>query len=223
MRTRFLAAAGAALALLTGCASQAATVQGAVTPTETATEQVVIRPVTSTGLPAPGFVVTDDGTMTLDCGPVPSRVATDDNIVSCSPSSADAVACWKDSAARTPGTPIAVLCYRDPWSVHLVRRPIDAGFPDVIAPSRPQPLGLLLDDGDHCLMRNGGVWNDLAVHPGWFGTYSCTGDGAVWTDSADGIDRSWPAWTVRTAPISGDGPLDSRRIVTAYFVGTHGT
>jgi len=93
-------------------------------------------------------------------------------------------------------------------------------IPAVSAPVVARPLGLLLSDGDHCLIRNGGVWKDLVGHPGWFGTYSCAEGGAVWAERGDGIDRSSPGWTVNVAPISGAGPLGTRAVVEAYFVGT---
>jgi hypothetical protein len=201
-----------------GCASQTSTTSASAGPTAE-TERVVIRPVTRSGLPAAGYTVTDDEAATVDCGTTPSNtrpspVAVDDNILICSPSSAYAVACWKDPA------PSAVVCYRDPWNTNLVRMANGGGFLAAIAPSQAQPLGLLLSDGDHCLIRIGGVWNDLAQHPGWYGTYSCAGDGAIWADSADGIDRSSPRWTVNVAPISGAGPLNTRGVITAFFAGT---
>jgi hypothetical protein len=201
--------------LLAGCAAPSS-------PSSTsapATESVVIRPVTETGQPAVRFTVTDDPSVTLDCGSTsidarPSPVAVDDNILACSPSSAFAVACWQDPS---PGF---VACYRDPWNMEVVRLPSTGSLPVATAPEQAQPLGLLLSDGDRCLIRSGGVWNDLAEHPGWYGTYSCAKDGAVWAESAEGIDRTGSSWTVQVAPISGEGPLSTREVVTAYFVGT---
>lgn len=218
MRSLLLITPGIALVFLAGCASQTSTTSTSAALTAS-TERVVIRPVTQSGLPAAGYTVTDDKALTVDCGTTssdtrPSPVAVDDNILSCSPSSAYAVACWKDPAPST------VLCYHDPWNKNLVRIPNGGSFPAVAAPSQAQPLGLLLSDGDHCLIRYGGVWNDLAQHPAWYGAYSCAGDGAVWADSADGIDRSSPRWIVDVAPISGVGPLDTRGVVKAYFIGT---
>lgn len=213
-----LVALGVALVFMAGCASQSSTSAPSAAPTA-ATESVVIRPVTLSGLPAAGFTVTDDNSMTVDCGSTssntrPSPVAVDDNILGCSPSSAYAVACWQDPA------PSSVICYRDPWKKEVVRIPNEGSFPEVAAPSQAQPLGLLLSDGERCLIRAGGVWNDLADHPGWYGTYACSGNGAVWADDGDGIDRSSPRWTVQVAPISGVGPLDTRGVVKAYFIGT---
>ena len=213
-----LFALGAALVFLAGCASQTSTSASSGVP-NAATESVVIRPVTQSGVPAAGYTATDDYAVTVDCGSTsanarPSPVAVGDNILSCSPSSAYAVACWQDPA------PSVVICYRDPWTTDVVRMPNEGGFPEVAAPSQAQPLGVELSDGTRCLIRAGGVWNDLVDHPGWYGTYACSGNGAVWADSADGIDRSSPRWTVQVAPISGDGPVTTRGVITAYFTGT---
>jgi len=209
---------GIALVLLSGCAAQMSGSAPSAPPV-VATERVVLRPVAQSGLPAAGYTVTDEDAVRVDCGSTssntrPSPVAVDDNILNCSPSSAYAVACWQDPQ------PSHVVCYRDPWKKELVRMPNGGGFPVAMAPAQPHPLGLLLSDGDHCLIRSGGVWNDLVGHPGWYGTYSCPGDEAIWAESEDGIDRSSPRWTVQVAPISGVGPLDTRVIVTAYFIGT---
>ncbi|TFC83651.1 hypothetical protein E3T24_11675 [Cryobacterium sp. TmT2-59] len=209
---------GSALVLVTGCTAQSSapsTTGSGSAPTD----QVVVRPVSQAGLPAAGFTVTDDSAVTVDCGTTPtnarpSLVAVDDNILSCSPSSVYAVACWKDAS---PGS---VLCFRDPWKVDLARMTSKGDLPTVPAPPAAQPLGLLLADGERCLMRSGGVWNNLAQYPGWYGTYSCTGGDAVWAGSADGIDRSSPRWSVQVAPLSGTGPLHTRDVVKAYVVGT---
>ena len=219
MRSRLLLPLGLLLVLFTGCASPSSPASTSSAPS---TESVVMRPVTESGLPAAGFTITDDTTVTLDCGsttfdPRPSAVAVDDNILACSPSSAFAVACWQDPV---PGF---VACYRDPWNTEVVRLPSSGSVTGTTAPDQAQPLGLLLSDGDRCLVRSGGVWNDLADHPGWYGTYSCAEGGAVWAESTDGIDRSAPRWTVQVAPVSGEDPLRTRDVVTAYFVGTAGS
>lgn len=206
------------LVLLAGCAAQPPTTVTSAAP-PAATESVVIRPVTRSGLPASGFSVSEDNSVTVDCGaaalePRPSPVAVDDGILACIPSSAYAVACWPDPSPST------VVCYRDPWQKSLVRMPTLGSVPAASAPPQAQPLGLLLGDGDRCRIRSGGVWNDLARHAGWYGTYSCDGGEAIWAESADGIDRSSAQWTVEVAPISGSGSLRTRGVVTAYFVGT---
>ncbi|TFC91952.1 hypothetical protein [Cryobacterium sp. TMT3-29-2] len=215
MRSRFLLPLSLLIVPLAGCSSPSPS----SSPAAPATESVVMRPVTERGLPAAGFTVTDEAHVTLDCGGTsfdarPSAVAVDDDILACAPSSAFAVACWQDP---DPGF---VACYRDPWTTVIVRLPSGGSLPTATAPEQAQPLGLALSDGDRCLIRSGGVWNDLAEHPDWYGTYSCSDDGAVWAESADGIDRSDPRWTVQVAPISGEDPLSTREVVTAYYVGT---
>ena len=215
MRSRLLLPLGLLGVLLGGCASPSTP----PTTSEPATESVVVRPVTESGLPAAGFTSTEDTSVALDCGSTsfdarPSAVAVDDNILACAPSSAFAVACWQDAV---PGF---AACYRDPWKKGVVRVPSTGSMPAATAPEVAQPLGLLLSNGDRCLIRSGGVWNELADHPSWYGTYSCTDDGAVWAESADGIDRTAARWTVQVAPISGEDTLSTREVVTAYFVGT---
>lgn len=223
MRSLLLIALGIALATLPGCAAQSevAPPSDSSTPSaepSTPTERIVLRPVTAAGRPAGGFSVTSDTSVTIDCGSPstarPSPVAVDDDILVCSPSSAYAVACWNGAA------PATAICFRDPWSPDLVEMTLSDSFPAAPALATAQPLGLVLSDGDRCLIRSGGVWNDLAAHPGWFGTYSCAVNGAVWAAEGDGIDRSSPRWTVEVAPISGSGTLGTRGVVTAFLVGT---
>lgn len=219
MRTPPLTILAITLVFLVGCASPTSAVAPSPTAAATATERVVIRPVTESGLPASGYSVTDHQGVTVDCGGTsggtqPSPVAVDDNILSCSPTNVYAVACWIDPLPST------VICFRDPWATELVRLRNGGSTAPATAPSDPRPLGLLLSDGDRCLLRTGGAWNDLADHPGWYGTYSCAAGGAVWAETSDGIDRSSPRWTVHIASISGIGPLTSLEVATAYFIGT---
>ncbi|TFC97060.1 MULTISPECIES: hypothetical protein [Cryobacterium] len=215
MRSQFLNTLGV-LALLTGCTASPTPTAGPAAP---ATERIVVRPVTEDGLPAAGFTATDDMTVTLECGSTalnarPSPVAVDDNILNCSPSSAFGVACWQDP---DPGF---AVCFRDPWGLEVVRLPSTGSFPASVAFAEARPLGLLLSDGERCLIRSGGVWNVLDQHPDWYGTYACTGNRALWAESDDGIDRTTPRWTVNLAPLSGTEPLHIRDVVAAYYVGT---
>ena len=224
MRSLLLIALSIALVSLPGCAAESSVAPPSVSSAPSATplaptKRVVLRPVTESGRPASGFFVASDASVTIDCGSPstarPSPVAVDDHILVCSPSSAYAVACWNGEA------PATAICLRDPWSPDLVRMKLTGSFPATSAPARPQPLGLVLSDGDHCLIRSGGVWNDLAAHPGWYGTYSCAVNGAVWAAEGDGVDRSSARWSVQFASISGSGPLGTLGVVTAFFVGTH--
>jgi hypothetical protein len=190
-----------------------------VAPTA-ATQIVVLRPVTRSGRPAPGYTVTDEKTSTITCGPTaePSAVAVDGNILACSPSAAYAVACWKDPA------PSMAICFRDPWSKELARMPAEGSFSTATAPSQAQPLGLLLSDGEHCRIRDGGSWSALDQHPDWYGTYFCTSGRVLWGQgSSTGINRSSPRWTVNEALATGSGPLTTVRVLKAYFIGTQGS
>ena len=180
------------------------------------TTTVVLRPVTAAGYPAPGFTAVLEPSGQVTCGPStdPSPSAVDSDILSCSPDAEYAVACWPSHSAGY------VLCLRDPWSTKLAQIAA-VGTPKVAAPAKPQPLGMMLSNGTRCTIRDGGAWNGLAGHPGWYGTYPCGSDQAVWGQgSASGIDSAHQQWTVSTAPLGGNGPLVVRTVTTAYFVGT---
>src|SRR4051812_41410440 len=84
----------AALVLTVAVAAQPA---GA---TVTFTARTYIRPVTTTGHPAPGFVLHSEPSGSVDCtANVPSPAAINANIDFCSPSAEYAVACWKSAVA----------------------------------------------------------------------------------------------------------------------------
>jgi hypothetical protein len=82
-------------------------------------------------------------------------------------------------------------------------------------------LGLELDDGEQCLIRDGGAWSMRDGHPGWHGSYGCT-RGVLWapTDSSSGLDRSTRLWQVVEGDASGHGTLSTRHVLVAYFVAT---
>lgn len=230
----------------------------APSPTSTrpvpATKKVVIRPVDQTGRPAPGYTVTDltkgaNSKLDVNCGtgPDPLRyssttgfpAAVDASIMLCSPTAPSvAFACWE---AAAPGH---ALCLQDPWSRQLVEW--TAGFTSTTktatAPDQPQPLGLLLSDGEHCLMQYRDFAGRPAQQPTMLSPYLCgtvdanglrPGAGAIWAPGNNGlntpwedlvtrgIDRSTPMWTVQVS--SGQGPLSIRRVIAAYYVGTKGT
>jgi hypothetical protein len=85
-----------------------------------------------------------------DCTtPSPSAVAN--NIYSCSPSAASAGTCW-------PSTPGSLLCVVNPWDKRLYRVTYGSPLPPVQPTAIPEPFAMLLDDGTHCLIRNGGSW-----------------------------------------------------------------
>jgi hypothetical protein len=177
--------------------------------------------VTSTGQPAAGYTLNSEGQSTVDCaGAEPSSVAVSPNIDWCSPSAAYAVACWKAADG------VAALCLRDPSVRQLVRLPLSGSFAVTGLPAvrDTAPQLLVLSDGDRCMIRDGGAWSELPGHPSWAGTYACVRDGAVWAPPGathNGVNESSPAWTVLTAPMSGqDARLTQHTVATAYFVGT---
>jgi len=181
-----------------------------------ATAQIVVRPVTASGLLAPGFG-TSHGTDTVTCsvGAAASPAAVDNDIVACTPEASDAVACW---AAADPGH---VFCLRDPWAEDVVELPLADHVPHVTAPKHPHPLGLTLADGTHCDLRVGGTSTVLVGHPTWFAAFICNATTAVWgPPTGDGIDTSGPMWTVHVAALDGTGALATTTVTDAYYAGT---
>jgi hypothetical protein len=183
---------------------------------------VVIRPVDQAGRPAPGFTVTNDTKRIFGCAPFgksePSVVAVNANIMWCGSSADYAVACWQAA------NPSHALCFRDPWSREIAESSMTTSNPPGTTPlSQPKPMGLLLSDGDHCQIRDGGAWSSPVTHPTWVGYYFCTKNHFIYgpkVPGGDGIDHTTPMWTVQVG--SGEGPLSVRRVVTAYYVGTKG-
>ncbi|MBW0015208.1 hypothetical protein [Mycobacterium sp.] len=153
-----------------------------------------------------------------DCStPSPSAVA--DNVYYCSPSAAGAGTCW-------PSTRGSLLCIDDPWDKRLHRVSYDGSLPPVRPIATPDPFALALDDGTHCLLRNGGAWGLRA--DGYEGAYSCSGSGAhlavLWLPSQGAgscIDRSSPAWTVKVGQLGtpdANLPPPQTRVVTAAWL-----
>lgn len=186
----------------------------------TATVRTVVRPVTSTGHPAPGFTLHSEPTGSVDCSTqVPSPGAVSPNIEFCSPAYEYAIACWKSAVAQR------ALCIRNPNSTDVYRIPRTGAFASTpVAPVKYRaPLLIKLGDGDFCAIRDGGAWGSLTGHPNLFGTYGCVNDGIVWaTASAPhfGINESQVLWRVRVAP-AGNHDLVTKSVVRGWFVGTH--
>lgn len=155
-----------------------------------------------------------------DCStPSPSAVA--DNVYYCSPSAAGAGTCW-------PSTPGSLLCVDDPWAKRLHRVSYGGALPPVQPTANPDPFALTLDDGTHCLLRNGGAWGVRA--DGYEGAYSCSGTGThlavLWLPSqgADScIDRSSPTWTVKVGQLGTPDmtlpPPQTRAVTEAWLAG----
>jgi hypothetical protein len=186
------------------------------TTADARTQVIVVRPVTVTGQLAAQFSIATSGQNSIDCATSfwPSPAALDSNIIACAPDSADAIACWTASYRAN-----SVLCMQNPWSMALTAMTATAPPRHTSAPSASHPLGLTLDDGDHCLLRDGGAWS-ARHNPTEYGTYACTKDGVIWgPEGSDGITRSTATWMVHTGATSGTGALTSHAVRTAYFVG----
>ncbi|MBL7493682.1 hypothetical protein I6A60_34890 [Frankia sp. AgB1.9] len=220
---------GGQAATTTPAAAAATTGPAAATPTEAhsgaaavATRVVNLAPVDQRGDATSGWSVDrgdDDPNAPIDCGDTSqadaSPAAVSGDIYSCSPSAAEADACWPTAQARQ------MLCLRDPYSSVLTALTAQALVAKVSAPKDPVPLGLRLANGDHCRLRDGGAWGSPRQHPDYVGYYSCGSHGIVWApqgSSTGGIDRTTRRWTV----LVGDetSPLTTVAVTDASFVTT---
>ncbi|BBZ69794.1 hypothetical protein [Mycobacterium paraseoulense] len=187
------------------------------------TQQITVVAVGPSGQPINGYKETPpEGNVyaVSDCStPSPSAVAED--VYYCSPSVAGAGTCW-------PSTPGSMLCVDDPWQQRLHRVSYDRPLPPVQPTATPDPFALTLDDGTHCLLRNGGAWG--ARTDGYEGAYSCSGTGAhlavLWLPSQGAgscVDRSSAVWTVKVGQLGTPGtafpPPQTRAVTSAWFAG----
>jgi hypothetical protein len=185
-----------------------------------ATIRVIVAPVTASGHAASGFTVKPDRQYQVFCAPTsPSPVSISPNVAECSPSAAYAVACWKSA------TPKQALCLLDPRKHILKAGRLMNGFaPTKAVPNKElSPFVLILTDGTVCSIRDGGAWGYLKSHPKYFGTYSCSKHGVVWSPPNAvhyGVDESSSSWTVQTGSAAGKGGLTTRHVARAYFVAT---
>jgi hypothetical protein len=186
------------------------------------TQQITVMAVGPGGEPINGYTETpaEGNVVTVECSEA-SASAVADNVYSCSPSAAGAGTCW-------PSTPGSLLCVNNPWDKRLHRVRYAGSLPPVQAPVNPEPFALTLDDGTHCLLRNGGAWGVRA--DGYEGAYSCSGAGAhlavLWLPSQGAgsfIDRSSTAWTVKVGqlgtPDAALPPPQTRAVTEAWFGG----
>ena len=174
----------------------------------------MLRPVDK-DKPADGYRATPDpGHGMAGCNGA-SRSAVKQGIYDCGSSVDYGVACWPAAA------PATVSCLQNPFGRQLAQLTLaDPTLPDTHPLATPSPLGLILDDGARCRIRDGGSWGSLPAHPDWFGTYFCDtpNDQTVWGPRAsDGLNRTAPTWTVMTTgksttPVSHD-------VRVAYFAG----
>ena len=183
--------------------------------------EVVLRPFKTDGSPADGWSATGNlsNVGEVDCSyPERSPSSKSPGIQFCSPSAASADACYF-APNQTSG-----LCLQDPFSRNVARVTANGSITYGIAPPKePTPIGIELDDGSKCRLRNGGSWSGQDQNPSYVGYFGCLGSRTriVWADPAskgDGINRSATGWTVTV----GDehSALETRRVTTAYFVGT---
>jgi len=171
--------------------------------------------VTAAGDPVPGYSVTTEDLPRFVCSGEPSLVAVSADIQFCGYSATNTVACWKSSVPST------VLCLRDPLTRKLVRIKYTGQFAATPAPAHPAPQALVLDDDNHCQIRDGGAWANVPSQPTWVGWYSCAADADVYGPTAgNGIDQTRSTWTVRTVARGGGSAITAHSVTTAYFVGT---
>ncbi len=176
------------------------------------THRVVVRPVDATGRAVTGWHVTSETGSSVSCGgAAPAAVSRD--ILECFPTAEYLPACWKS-------THHTVLCLRDARTRKLVRVHYSGTFGSATAPKRPSPQDLDLAGGQTCDIRIGGAWGVLPSHPRWVGFYSCTKGSVYGPPSGDGVNRSHPVWTVHVWKTGTKERVDTRRVSTAYFVGT---
>jgi hypothetical protein len=152
--------------------------------------------------------------------PSPSAVA--DNVYYCTPTAAGAGTCW-------PSTAGSLLCVDNPWERRLHRVTYGGTLAPVQRPATPEPFALTLEDGTHCLFRNGGAWGFRA--DGYVGVYGCgpsfnSHPAVLWLPSqGEGtcIDRSGPVWTVKLGQLGAPGaalpPPQTRAVTEAWFAG----
>jgi hypothetical protein len=211
----------AVLAVLTAAALPPAVPAAADPPP---TQQITVMAVGPNGEAINGYkVATGPGNVGQagDCTePSPSAVA--DNVYSCSPTAAGAGTCW-------PSTPGSLLCVDNPWDRSMHRVTYGRPLPPVTATANPEPFALTLDDGTHCLLRNGGAWGGRA--DGYVGAYGCGANGGenpavLWLPSQGAgtcIDRSSPAWTVKVGQLGTPDavfpPPQTHAVTAVWFAG----
>lgn len=178
-----------------------------------ATVLVVLRPVHH-GRPANGFVATPQPGHRLDACYGGSRGAVNQGIYDCSTTTDYEVACWWASQRAT------MYCLHNPFSKQLAQLPLkNPSLPGAPAPAVASALGLVLDDGARCWIREDGSSPSLPAYPDWIGTYSCNTqkDQIVWASDGDGVNRANRTWTVMTT--GGSTVPVIHAVTVAYFAG----
>jgi hypothetical protein len=189
-------------------------------PAAPATVRVFVAPVDATGHAASGFSVKVEKDDVVECAPaLTSPVSISPNVEECSPSAAYAVACWKSA------TPHQALCLENPRRKQLTAAKVSGKFSPTkpVSKTRLSPFGIVLTDGTYCTIRDGGAWGQMKAHPNYFGSYSCTRHGVVWSPpnaAHYGVNKSSASWTVQTGNGAGTGGLTTRHVARAYYVAT---
>lgn len=220
-RRQRLALAAAVLAMAAGVAGSVALVgaTGADAATATvstarasATQRVVVRPVTAKGRAMPGWKVTTQS-RSVQCT-APSAGAVDNGIAFCGTSADYTVACWR-AATKT-----RVLCLPDPTKRRLESIKLTGRFPSVRAPKHPSPQSLRLKVGSYYEVRDGGTGPMLRQHPTWVAFYfGDDGRFIAGPRTSDGINRRHAEWFVTSFRTPNQQGL-RQGVATAYFVGT---
>jgi len=177
-----------------------------------ATKIVTLRPATAAGAMVAGWSVREEG-ITVECGH-PSPASVSDQVQYCGPTAAAADICWPRDAGAS------VICLRDPWE-RILHGYAATGVVAVKAVANPDPVGLELDDGTRCRLRNGGAWSGRDDDPQLAGFYGCGTNGfvAAWgPQGGSAFTKKDGSWTVRIG--TSTGPLRTAQVVTAYLVGT---
>ena len=216
---RLVVAAVASLGVLAACSTSTSRTAPAPSTTAGPATSVVTEVAVRAGQPVNGYhensgdqPVPDQA----DCTEA-SPAAVSAGVYRCYPTAYGADVCW-------PANGLYLLCMNDPWGKELHRIRASAALPQVSPPKSPQPVGLLLDDGTHCRLRNGGAWGYRFDH--LYAYYGCI-EGqrldVLAPMGTDPIDRSAPMWTVKVgadeAPDSSALPPVTHRVQTAWFAG----
>lgn len=224
----FVALAAATVVLAPGCsvkpsdtgsASVSASTPSATSGRSAATEIVNEVAVNSSGPPVNGYhEITSGQTIPdqADCSE-PSPAAVSKNIYRCWPAVYGADACWPVSGQD-------LLCMNDPWAKELHRIRARSPLPQVSPPNLPTPVGILLEDGTQCRLRNGGAWgyryDDLRS---FYGCVGRPGLDVLAPMNADPINRVSPVWSVQVGPGQAKDPSSpppvARSVRTAWFAG----
>jgi hypothetical protein len=181
-------------------------------PLPAATRQLLVTPVSATGVVSAGYTVEDRTKVVFQKCRGYVGYTEHDFLYSCDPLLAADV-CWPAGGGHQ------VLCLASPWD-HTLQRYTVAGSLSGYESTDLMPFGLALADGTHCRGRAGGAVSSPPGRPDLGAAYLCDRENMVWITSAAhgpnrGINTSRPAWTVLVGPAA--GPLRTRAVTAAYY------